>query len=154
MKGNCVLYVAKYKIAAGNISFMPKNGQKSLFAKFIANRSDIDPHGQFDIIAHGSSKLIEVNGVNSTIRINAREAAKLIKKQAGFKKAKSIRLLSCNTGAEKNGFAQHLANALGKPVSAPNMTIYVYQNGVYWIGDNGIKGDFKTFYPGGIRNGK
>jgi hypothetical protein len=53
---------------------------------------------------------------SSMIRKKLRQAAKLIKKQPGFKKAKAIRLLSCNTGAHPEGFAQHLANALGKPI--------------------------------------
>ena len=55
----------------------------------------------------------------------------------GFTKAEAIRLLSCNTGAHPEGFAQHLANALGKPVYASNMTIHSYPNGTHWLSDNG-----------------
>ncbi len=51
-------------------------------------------------------------------------------------------------------FAIHLANALGKPVVAPNMTLHTYANGTHWISDNGKRGEFKTFYPGGIKHGK
>ncbi|MCQ3035125.1 MAG: hypothetical protein MJ248_02770 [Bacilli bacterium] len=133
---------------------MPKNGQKSLFAKYIANRHDIDPNGALDIIAHGSWREIEVNTSSGIRRINARQAAKIIKKQKEFKKAKTIRLLSCSTGSHPEGFAQHLANALGKPVIAPNMTIHSYPDGRHWISDNGKKGEFKTFYPGGVKHGR
>ena len=154
MKGKSPLFDSKIKSASGNISFMPEKGQKSLFAKFIANRHDVDPNGQFDVIAHGSWKEIEVNTSRGIIRINARQAAKLIRRQPGFKKAKAVRLLSCCTGAHPEGFAQHLANALGKPVNAPTMTIHSYPNGVHWISDNGKMGEFRTFYPGGIKHGR
>ena len=50
-----------------------------------------------------------------------------------MQKSKSIRLFSCNTGANPNGFAQNLANALGKPVFSPNQIISAYPNGKYWI---------------------
>lgn len=154
MKGKSLLFSNHMRYVSGNISFMPKKGEKSLFAKYIANRSDIDPNGTFDIIAHGSWKEIEINSVNGAIGVDSRQAAKIIKRLTGFKKAKKIRLLSCNTGSREDGFAQHLANALGKPVIAPNMTIYSYSNGTYWISDNGVKGEFKTFYPGGIKHGR
>ena len=154
MKGKSGLFAGKAHFATGNVSFMPKKGEKSKFAKFIANRSDIDPNGSFDVIAHGSWKSIEVHSNGKDIEVNARQAAKLIKRQSGFKKAKSIRLLSCNTGERPNGFAQHLANALGKPVYAPNMTIHTYSNGVHWIEENGKKGNFVKFVPGGIKYGK
>lgn len=139
---------------SGNISFMPKNGPKSLFSIYISKRNDINPNGTLDIIAHGSWKEIEVNTPNGEKRIDARQAAKLIKRKEGFKKAKKIRLFSCSTGKDPQGFAQHLANALGKPVIAPDMTIHCCSNGTYWISDNNKKGTFKTFYPGGIKHGR
>ena len=154
MKGNSALFSSKMHSASGDISFMPKKGEKSKFATFIANRSDVDPNGMFDVIAHGNWKEIEISTGGKDIRIDSRQAAKLIRKQPGFKKAKSIRLLSCNTGAHPDGFAQHLANALGKPVYAPNMTIHSYSNGTHWISDNGKRGDFVKFVPGGIKHGR
>ena len=154
MKGRNSLFGGKMRSASGNISFMPKSGKKSVFAKFIANRSDIDPNGMYDVIAHGNWKEIEISSGLRDIRIDSRQAAKLIKKQPGFKKAKAVRLLSCNTGSHPEGFAQHLANALGKPVYAPNMTIHSYSNGTHWISDNGKRGDFIKFVPGGIKHGR
>lgn len=155
MKGNSFLFsYKKILVATGNISFMPKEGNKSLFAKYIAKRPDIDPNGMYDIIAHGNSDFIEITNRGQIIQINAHEAAKIIRKQPGFRKAKSIRLFSCNTGSTINGFAQHLANALGKPVYAPNMTIHSNYLGSYWISDNGKRGEFIKFLPGGYKNGK
>lgn len=154
MKGKSILFSTKHRFATGSISFMPKTGQKSLFASYIANRNDIDPNGALDVIAHGSYKEIEVSGVDGIIRINPRTAAKLIRKQPGYKAAKAIRLLSCSTGSKADGFAQHLANALGKPVIAPNMAINSYSNGVHWIGEGSQRGEFVEFKPGGIKYGK
>ncbi len=155
MKGKYGLFSYRQgKIAHGNISFMPKKGERSLFAKYIAYRTDIDPDGMYDVIAHGNSKLIEIENGNKTISINAREAAKLIRKRPGFRKAKSIRLFSCNTGSTVNGFAQNLANALGKPVYAPNKIINVDERGNYWIATGFDRGEFVKFIPGGYRNGK
>jgi hypothetical protein len=54
MKGRNSLFGGKMRFASGNISFMPKSGKKSEFAKFIANRPDIDPNGMYDVIPHGN----------------------------------------------------------------------------------------------------
>lgn len=94
--------------------------------------------------------------------LSARDAAKLIRRATGYKKSKSVRLLSCNTGAVENGFAQNLANALGKPVYAPNNYIWAKPDGTHFIAGklkNGrpnysVKGDFIKYIPGGNRNGK
>lgn len=154
MKGSSSLFGGSKDVASANISFMPKTGEKARFARFIARRPDIDPNGMYDVIAHGNSDLIEITNRGEIITISPREAAKLIKRQEGFKKAKAIRLFSCSTGAKKDGFAQHLANALGKPVYAPNMTIHSNRWGSYWIEDNNKKGKFIKFIPGGNKDGK
>lgn len=86
-----------------------------------------------------------------------RKAAAMIRKQPGFKKAKGIRLLSCSTGQDPTGFAQHLANALGKPVMAPNKTLWCSPKGTLYVSSderNLDKGSFVTFKPGGIKHGK
>lgn len=156
MKGRISLFSGKHDVAIGDANYMPKTGEKSKFGKYIANRPDVDPNGMFDVIAHGATTFIEVYSGGKTYNVDAREAAKLIRKQPGFKKARSIRLLSCSTGADSEGFAQHLANALGKPVYAPNNTIYSLSNGRYWIGNisPSVKGDFVKYVPGGIKHGK
>ncbi len=154
MKGKSPLFSGKMRAASGNISFMPKNGEKSKFAKYVANRSDIDPNGMYDVVAHGNWKSIEIHSGGKDIIVDSRQAAKLIRREPGLKKAKAVRLLSCSTGSHPEGFAQHLANALGKPVYAPNMTIHSYSNGTHWISDNGKRGDFVKFVPGGVKHGR
>lgn len=90
---------------------MPKMDLNHYLLNIFLIDNDINPNGSYDVIAHGSWKEIEVNTSSGTKRIDARQAAKLIRRQDGFKKAKSIRILSCCTGAHKEGFAQHLAIA-------------------------------------------
>ena len=45
MKGKSILFSGKFDVAIGDVNFMPKTGEKSKFAKYIANRPDIDPNG-------------------------------------------------------------------------------------------------------------
>ena len=127
------------------------------FAKLASLRKDIDPNGWYDVIAHGTASSIEVRSLHGNTLITARQAAAIIRKQPGFKKAKGIRLLSCSTGKNSDGFAQHLANALGKPVSAPNKTLWCSPKGTLYVAAdewNIDKGSFITYYPGGIKHGK
>lgn len=156
MKGKNSLFSGKMDVAIGDATFMPKTGELSRFGKYIANRPDKDPNGMFDVIAHGTTTFIQVESGGHTYNLEAREAAKLIRKQPGFKKAKSIRMLSCSTGADPEGFAQHLANALGKPVYAPNNTLYANPYGKHWVANvsSNIKGDFIRYNPGGIKHGR
>ncbi len=156
MKGKSILFSGKFDVAIGDVNFMPKTGEKSKFAKYIANRPDIDPNGMLDVIAHGAPTYIEIENAGITLDVYSRDAAKLIRKQPGFKKAKSIRLLSCSTGADPEGFAQHLANALGKPVYAPNNTIYSTSTGRYWVENVSptVRGEFIKYIPGGIKHGR
>ena len=156
MKGKNLLFSGKYRnYAVGNISFMGK-GSHAAFAKYVENRPDIDPNGMFDIIAHGAWNRIEVVSSGKSTLIDARQAARLIKSKPGFKKAKAVRLLSCSTGSNPEGFAQHLANALGKPVYAPNTDVYANSTGKHWLGTTkeGLRGEYIEFKPGGIKHGR
>ena len=74
-------------------------------------------------------------------------------------KKQPIRLLSCNTGSQTNGFAQNLADKLGVPVMAPNNLLWNYSNKVGNMDvaprkrtdpsnpDLNQKGEFVVFYP-------
>ena len=156
MKGKSTLFSGKPRnYAIGDISFMGK-GNRATFAKYVENRSDIDPNGMFDVIAHGSWNKIEVVSSGKSILIDSRLASRLIKSKPGFKQAKAVRLLSCGTGSNPEGFAQHLANALGKPVIAPNTDVYARPNGKHWLGNtkDGSRGEYIKFKPGGIKHGR
>ena len=141
--------------ASADVSYMSKGNDR--FAKFASRRKDIDPDGWYDVIAHGNPKSMIVRSIHGETFISARQAAAMIRKQPGFKKAKRIRLLSCSTGQDPTGFAQHLANALGKPVMAPNKTLWCSPKGTLYVSSderNLDKGSFVTFKPGGIKHGK
>ncbi|MBQ7276131.1 MAG: hypothetical protein IJS58_02675 [Bacilli bacterium] len=156
MKGKSSLFSGKYRnYAVGNISFMGK-GNHAAFAKYVENRSDIDPNGMFDVIAHGTWNKIEVVSSGKSTLIDARQASRLIKSKPGSKHVKAVRLLSCCTGSNPEGFAQHLANALGKPVYAPNVDVYAIPSGKHWLGNTkeGLRGEYIEFKPGGIKHGK
>ena len=116
---------------AGDVSFMRSD---EAFLKFIRKRVDVDPNGKFDIIAHGSTNSIQVVHNGSKIMINSRTAAKLIQKLPGYH-GQSIRLLACSTGANKEGFAQNLANKLGVNVYAPSDMLWAYGNGQHIIAE-------------------
>lgn len=162
MKGKSGLFASiRYGASSGDVSYMGR-GNNSTFARNVSKRKDIDVNGNFDVIAHGTSTFIQIESSGKTYNISAREAAKLIRRAPGYKQSKSIRLLSCNTGAVENGFAQHLANALGKPVYAPNNYIWATPTGDHFVAgrtnkgkpDYSIKGDFIKFVPGGKKYGK
>ena len=143
---------AQGKLAIANISFMPKN---DTFRIYIANRKDIDADGFFDIIAHGDSNNIEIESGGKTHRIHHRIAAKILSKNPSYKKGQPVRLISCNTGKDANGFAQNLANKLNVPVKAPTKYAFVRENGKHFVAgskdgknpDYADKGSYKIFYP-------
>ncbi len=163
MKGyNSLFNNVKYHgPASGDVSYMGK-GNNSLFAQYVSKRIDVDVNGKFDVIAHGGSTYIQIENAGKIHILTARDAAKLIRKAPGYKNSKSVRLLSCNTGSIENGFAQNLANALGKPVYAPNNFIWATPSGKHFIAgrlkngrpDYSIKGEFIKFVPGGNKYGK
>ncbi len=86
------------------------------------------------------------------------ETSKLIKRYKSLKN-KPIGLLSCNTGADPNGFAQNLANKLGVKVMAPNKVFWCWPNGNHVVASRskanpripnlGDLGEFVEFIPGG-----
>ncbi|MEG0343509.1 MAG: VENN motif pre-toxin domain-containing protein [Acinetobacter sp.] len=149
------------KPVAGATSFMTKD---DAFYKFASKRSDIDPNGMYDVIAHGAPNKIEVTVNGKAILIDQRTASQLIQKSEGYQKGQPVRLLSCSTGSCDVGFAQNLANKMGVPVQAPTDLVWSYPNGKMVIAprlsNNPSKpgynqpnlskiGEFKIFTPGG-----
>ncbi len=143
----------KLNIASASLNYM---SNMDLFSKYISKRKDIDVDGFIDIIAHGNSNniLLFVNGKN--ILVNHRTLAKLIKNNYKDKKINGVRLLSCNTGAKEDGFAQRLADKLHIPVIAPNKYAFARLDGTHFVAgskDNGKHpdyndlGEYKIFYP-------
>ncbi|MFN4291832.1 MAG: hypothetical protein ACK4E7_13270 [Permianibacter sp.] len=148
------------RVAPGPVNFM---GDADNFYKFSSRRADIDPNGQFDVVAHGSPDAIEFMTAKGPVTVDHRTAARLIQEAPGYN-GQPIRLLSCETGACDVGFAQNLANKLNVPVQAPTDLVWAYQNGQmvvaprlslnprvpeFYRPDLSNPGTFRTFTPGG-----
>lgn len=160
MKGNSPLFGPKTSVAVGDINL--PSGNETFFAN-IARRKEIDVDGFLDVSAHGSVTHIQIKVNGRNVHMNWRALAQLIKRNKQFHK-NGIRLLSCNTGSSKTGFAQNLANKLGVPVKAPDNLLWAYPNGKMIIAPGmtndkespdyhkphpTIRGKFITYYPGG-----
>lgn len=144
----------------GSIDLMDKNDD---FIKNVKRSHDIDTYGRLDVIAHGNSNSIKYQINGKDVYLSHRELSKLLKSNKAYI-GKTIRLLSCNTGANPNGFAQNLANKLNVVVEAPTKIVWAYPNGKYIIASRDKSdqkypnlndlGKFIKFYPGGNKNGK
>lgn len=126
------------------------------FNTAIQNRKNIDADGYFDVVAHGTPNGIEITHNGQKMIVDSRTAARLIENSSGYN-GQNVRLLSCNTGALDNGFAQNLANKLNVNVSAPTKYLWAYPNGNTFVAGMTQKrlpnysdtGSFKSFIPGG-----
>lgn len=153
--------LGRLNVVAG--SLIIKSGRQEYF-DYMANRSDIDPNGYLDIVAHGFSNSIIINHNGLDIEIDSRIAASLIKRSPDYKKGQNIRLLSCDTGRLDYGFAQHLANKLGITIIAPTKKVWALENGSHFVADaredNPLLpdireiGKMKSFKPGGNYHGQ
>ena len=113
------------EVAAGPVNFM---GKADDFYRFASRRADIDPAGNFDVVAHGTTTEIEVMTARGPVTVDQRVAARLIQQSPGYN-GQPIRLLSCETGACDTGFAQNLANKMNVPVQVPTELVWAYGNG-------------------------
>ena len=130
------------------------------FSKFIKKRKDIDVNGFYDIIAHGTTKTIQIQHNGVPVDITHRTAARLFANDPNFK-GKSIRLLSCDTGGVSRGFAQGLADRLNVIVEAPTKLVWARPDGSYFVAgrsksnfnlpDMNNRGRFIKFYPRGVK---
>ena len=130
------------------------------FVSRISRRTDVDPNGYFDIVAHGTSNSIQITHNGEHILVDHRVAAQLIQNADGYN-GQPIRLLSCNTGSLDDGFAQNLANTLNVDVMAPTKYVCANPDGSYFISgirrvgnitvSDGNMGEFRVFTPGGNR---
>ncbi len=131
--GNSGLYSGTYggksQAFPGSTDYMNPTDN---FSRFIKKRKDIDANGFYDVIAHGSPNSIIVERNGNRYEVDHRTAAKLLKRDSGYKGG-SIRLLSCDTGSSVRGFAQNLANKLNVVVEAPTKFVWARSDGSYFV---------------------
>jgi hypothetical protein len=131
---------------------------------------DVKPDpGFFDVALHGNPDSVtyfqrtrpEDYGPLKRIPVHMdeKELASLIRRNGRDGKS-PIRLLSCQTGAKPDGFAQKLADELGGAVKAPDKLLAVWPDGKTLVAppasmkkpdlpDYKNVGDFLTFHPKG-----
>ena len=141
---------------AGEIVFRSKEYQ---YFNNIMRRSDVDPKGQFDVVAHGPPTHIQVEINGKTQLLDARSVARIMKHNSKHQRKQPIRLLSCLTGSKADSFAQNLANKMNVTVYAPTHLVWAYPNGRHFVAPRdpknpkyphpSIRGKFIPFYPGG-----
>ena len=139
--------------SVGDATFMDSDDS---FFRYIQKRADVDANGYYDIIAHGTPNGIQITHNGQHMIVDHRTAARLIQNADGYN-GQGLRLLSCNTGALDDGFAQNLANQLNVEVYAPTNYLWATQDGNYFVaGMTNQKGPnmselgiFKLFIPGG-----
>ena len=135
-------------------------GSNDTYSKFIQKRKDVDANGFYDVIAHGTTKTIQIQHNGKPVEITHRVAARLFANDPNFK-GKSIRLLSCDTGGITHGFAQGLADRLNVVVEAPTKLVWARPDGSYFVAgrsksnpnlpDTSNRGRFIKFYPRGAK---
>ena len=129
----------------GDINFA--NPVVNNFSKYINNRLDKDVEGNLDFVAHGSSKTVKIFNHGKEYEVDWREIAKIIKVNKNYYQGKPIKLLSCYTGKNADGFAQNLANKLNTIVYAPKTIIWARPDGSYYIADkrDALKSEYQEF---------
>jgi len=91
----------------------------------------LDLHGAPDAVQGGDGSML-----------SADEFAAHVRKHTDWDGQSPIRLFSCNTGADANGFAQQLSNNLGVDVTAPTKPVWSTSGGSPFITDiDPITGD-------------
>lgn len=114
-----------------------------------------DYPGEFVADLHGAPNRVELTESGDTCYLSAQEFAEVLRK-TGWS-GQPVRLFSCNTGADPDGFAQQLARELGVPVTAPNAPVWAPSG---WVGEGYLddssgfpvfrkisSGNWRTFTP-------
>lgn len=110
-----------------------------------------NPRAPYVVFTHGTPFQVFLSGYSNREYIfygSHKKLATIIKSQKAYKKGNSVVLFSCNTGKDKNGIAQLLANELDDIVHAPDDYIHLGPFGWISIGeDAGPFRELRTFYP-------
>jgi hypothetical protein len=88
--------------------------------------------GEYVLDLHGSPQ--QVQGGDGTM-MDASTFADVVRRRTDWDGQTPIRLFSCDTGADPNGFAQQLSNDLGVDVTAPTTPVWSQPNGAPFVTD-------------------
>jgi hypothetical protein len=103
------------------------------YSGLVRSAKKLKPYpGEYTCDMHGTPDHVAVG----SIRLNAAELADLIRRDSAWA-SRPVRLFSCSTGARPDGFAQQLADQLGVPVTAPDMSVWANDRPP-WVGE-GVK---------------
>jgi RHS repeat-associated protein len=85
-----------------------------------------NPPGGFTVGGHGDPRAMW-NAAHE--RVEPDQLAEKIRAHPSYKEGQHVVLMSCNTGKGEAPFAQHLANELNAPVSAPDNFLWIWPDG-------------------------
>ncbi len=85
-----------------------------------------------DVVMHGSPRAVALLGYSRLVWINAHQLGDLIRAEFGDGVG-PIRLVSCSTAAEPDGFAQQLADYLGRPIIGSTTPVTISSGRAYPI---------------------
>lgn len=118
------------------------NNSEILFSN-AKNVQPIDGYEDFTCHADANGFYIDMSGNGNErdfFQLSPSEYAKAIRNSPTYKGG-NVRILSCQSGAKKDGAAQQLANALGVDVCAPTEIVNIDENGEIFLSDNDILAD-------------
>lgn len=113
-----------------------------------ADRVTEDPR-TYTVDVHGTGTSASVDGT----RLSPRQLADIIRSTGDWDGEKPIRLISCNTGTDPNGFAAQLARELGADVIAPSKYAWVDEAGNVFASSRESSPDRPDGAPGWPPNG-
>ncbi|GAA2782072.1 hypothetical protein GCM10010452_07500 [Crossiella cryophila] len=108
-----------------------------------------DP-GRFTVDMHGAADRVRVGDQ----RLSAKDLADIIRANPDWDGEQPIRLISCQTGRNDDGFAAQLAQELGVDVLAPTKDAWIDADGNVFASSAHLDGRGQDFRPGWPPNGE
>ena len=115
---------------------------------YLARYAPIVPrhsNGAYNVVFHATPTEALVFRGGEYVSLSHRSLAKYIRQLPDYNGG-PIRLIACNTGLLRNGFAQNLANKMNVRVFGSTTAVEVTSLGNFWPKGTG---QFSTFLPGG-----
>ncbi len=136
--------ILKEELAQASSIFANKNEKLFRYAQKIEPESGFD-----DIVVHSDSNNFEIDLVGSGnesdfVALTPAQMAERILNSRGYHGG-DIRLIACKSGAEENGAAQRIANALNCRVKAPTENVNIDSKGRMFLSDNEVLAQMWNF---------